>query len=98
MTAFVAEEPVERRRWVVSGRVQGVGFRHHVWTAARSLDVVGDVRNLADGSVEVRAVGSAEALERLLAAVRRGPRWGRVDSVESTALDPEIRFDGFDVR
>ena len=86
------------RRWVVSGRVQGVGFRHHVWTEAQRLAVVGDVRNLPDGRVAIRARGQAAAIERLKEAVQRGPRWGRVESIEESALEPECVFDAFLVR
>ena len=86
------------RRWIVSGRVQGVGFRHHVWTAARRLDVVGDVRNLPDGRVEIRAQGRATALDELLEAVRVGPRWGRVEAIEASDLDGDRAFDEFTVR
>ncbi len=98
MTAFQASDEIEGRRWIVTGRVQGVGFRHHVWTSAQDLSVVGDVRNLPDGRVEIRAQGRAAALERLLEAVRRGPRWGRVDAIEVAALEPGVHFDAFSVR
>jgi acylphosphatase len=86
------------RRWIVSGRVQGVGFRHHVWTAARRLHVVGDVRNLPDGRVQIRAQGRATALGELLDAVRVGPRWGRVEAIEESDLDVDCAFDEFSVR
>jgi acylphosphatase len=94
------DSPAEEigRRWIVSGRVQGVGFRHHVWTAAQRLSVVGDVRNLPDGRVAIRARGRAAALEELLAAVRRGPRWGQVEAIEESTLDPDAAFDEFSVR
>jgi len=88
----------EGRRWIVSGRVQGVGFRHHVWMAAQALSVVGDVRNLADGRVEIRARGPAAALERLLEAVRSGPRWARVEAIVVAPLGAESRFEEFSVR
>lgn len=86
------------RCWIVSGRVQGVGFRHHVRVEAQRLGVVGDVRNLADGRVEIRARGARGSIERLLDAVRRGPRWACVASVEDGALDAQERFDEFRVR
>jgi len=86
------------RRWVVAGRVQGVGFRHHVWTAAQRLQVHGEVRNLTDGRVEIRAQGSAAALGELREAVRRGPRWARVETIEESVLDPAERFEEFRVR
>ena len=65
----------------VTGRVQGVGFRHFVVMEAGACGVVGDVRNLPDGSVEVRAEGDPTALDRLVEAVARGPRFAEVDGV-----------------
>jgi acylphosphatase len=61
------------RRWVVSGRVQGVGFRWFVVSHAEALGVRGWVRNLPDGSVEVVAVGEPGAIERLDARLSAGP-------------------------
>ena len=85
-------------RALVSGRVQGVGFRWFVLRQARRSGVAGDVRNLADGRVEVRARGTAEGLEQLLGAVREGPPGARVDDLETRELDPALLSDGFDVR
>ena len=85
-------------RFKVTGRVQGVGFRWFVVQAARRCDVRGDVRNLSEGSVEVRAQGSEPALERLLAALRTGPRGSRVEHVEALAPDGAWEFVDFDVR
>jgi acylphosphatase len=58
---------------IVHGRVQGVGFRYFVLSHARSLRLVGTVRNLADGSVEVYAEGERAALAHLERDLRRGP-------------------------
>ncbi len=82
----------------VKGRVQGVGFRWFVLQQARAAGLSGDVRNLTDGRVELRARGRADELERLLAAVREGPPGARVDGLETRALDPKLIADGFDVR
>ena len=82
--------------WLISGRVQGVGFRYHVLEAARSHGVSGDVRNLPDGRVEMRATGGD--LERFLAEVRKGPYGSRVDSIEARPIDPQASFDGFEIR
>jgi acylphosphatase len=84
--------------WIVSGRVQGVGFRWFVLQAARDCGVRGDVRNLPDGSVEIRATGRPEQLTALLSEVRAGPRGARVDSVERREADSSLRFVGFDIR
>jgi acylphosphatase len=69
------------RRYVVSGRVQGVGFRFFVRDAAGREGIAGSVRNREDGCVEIEAQGDAEALSRFEMAVRRGPRGARVDDV-----------------
>jgi acylphosphatase len=78
------------RRFVVAGRVQGVGFRWFVLRCAEQLGLTGWVRNLADGSVEVAARGSPDALQRLEADLRRGPSGARVTSVTTTELQHEL--------
>jgi acylphosphatase len=79
-------EKVVRSRFRVLGRVQNVGFRW--WTArhARELGLVGTVRNRADGSVEVVAVGPAEAVDRLASLLASGPPGANVEAVQ--AMDP----------
>lgn len=79
----------EVRAWRVSGRVQGVGFRWFVRSHAQKLELCGWARNLADGSVEVAARGSSDALNRLEARLAVGPRWGRVDQVEKISTPSE---------
>ena len=78
----------QAKRFFVSGRVQGVGFRFFAERTAVSLGVSGYVRNLLDGRVEVYAIGSAEQMDALNSALRRGPRMAAVDRVEE--LDAEI--------
>jgi len=68
--------------FVVHGRVQGVGFRWFVWQAASRLRLGGVARNLPDGSVEVIAQGSEQALEELAQALGRGPATARVARVD----------------
>jgi len=58
---------------VISGRVQGVGFRYFVERAARGIGVTGWARNLDDGSVEVHANGSKSQLDELESRLRQGP-------------------------
>jgi len=91
-----AGESVRAVHWLISGRVQGVGFRYHVLDAARSHGVRGDVRNLPDGRVELRAVGGD--LDRFLVEVRVGPYGARVDDVEVRELAGAPEFDGFEIR
>jgi acylphosphatase len=70
------------RHLVIVGRVQGVGFRFAMTRKARELGVTGWVRNRADGSVEALVQGSPEAVARILAWARHGPRQAAVDRVE----------------
>ena len=72
----------------VRGRVQGVGFRWFVRERARALGLAGWVRNRADGSVEVLAVGDDVALERLRTVLRSGPSGARVTDVEDQREEP----------
>jgi acylphosphatase len=73
---------MQAKRFFVSGRVQGVGFRFFAERTAASLGVGGFVRNLFDGRVEVYAVGSAEQMDAMKGALRRGPRMSAVDLVD----------------
>lgn len=76
------------RRFVVSGRVQGVGYRFHARDAAAREGLGGFVRNLADGRVEVEAEGDRDAMLRFERALRQGPPPARVDAVAVTDLTP----------
>ncbi len=70
------------RRWLIGGRVQGVGFRFFVQHKATALGLGGWARNLEDGRVEVYAVGSPDSLNDLAAALHQGPRMAAVRTVE----------------
>jgi acylphosphatase len=76
------------RRFVVRGRVQGVGFRWFVEREAQLLGLAGWVRNNYDGSVEVLATGNREQLAQLRERLQIGPRAARVDQVEETEAPP----------
>lgn len=88
----------QARRFFVSGRVQGVGFRWFVQDVAQRLGVVGFVRNLIDGRVEVLAEGGAEDLQNLAAEIRRGPGLSRVDAVEEADAEPAGRYSEFRIQ
>lgn len=77
------------RRWIIRGRVQGVGFRWFVMREAERLELGGYARNLPDGSVEVVSQGPETALEALERLLRRGPAAARVDGVESLQVPLE---------
>ena len=76
------------RRFIVRGRVQGVGFRWFVEREARTLSINGWVRNNVDGSVEVLAMGSAEQLRALRGRLQAGCRASRVDAVDELPAEP----------
>ncbi len=77
-----------RRRYVITGRVQGVGYRLFVRDAGRREGLFGHVRNLPDGRVEVEAEGDDDALGRFEAALWRGPALARVDDIVIDDLPP----------
>jgi acylphosphatase len=85
------------RRYVITGRVQGVGFRWFAEAAAAREGVHGWVRNRADGAVEALAEGDADAIERFEHAIRHGPSAARVDHVDVEATVPSGRDAGFTV-
>ncbi len=80
---------------MISGRVQGVGFRWFTETVAAREGVHGWVRNLPDGRVEAAAEGDQEAVERFERALRHGPPAAHVDDVEVDAVAPTGRDAGF---
>lgn len=86
-----------RRRVVVRGFVQGVFFRDSTRRLAQQHRVSGWVANRADGAVEAVFEGDEEAVERLVAFSRRGPRGAQVESVEVSDEEPE-GLSGFAVR
>ena len=85
------------RRYLIRGRVQGVGFRYFLDAAALREGIHGWVRNLPDGGVEALAEGDADALERFERALRHGPPGARVDHVEVEGSVPSGRDTGFAV-
>ena len=86
------------RRYLISGRVQGVGFRYFTEAAAAREGLHGWVRNLPDGRVEIDVEGEAEAVERFERHVRHGPPGARVSNVDVDESVPHRRESGFSVR
>lgn len=76
------------RRYLIGGRVQGVGFRYFAAEAAARDGISGWARNLPDGRVEIAAEGEAEAIGRFEHAVRHGPAHARVDEFDVTDTAP----------
>ncbi len=89
---------VEARRFLVRGRVQGVGFRWFVEREACLLHVAGWVRNNADSTVEIFAQGTRDQLAGLHSRLREGPRAARVDAVEVKDADPTPGLASFQIR
>jgi acylphosphatase len=85
------------RRYVASGRVQGVGYRAFAARVARSLNLQGGATNLDDGRVEIFVSGPSHALERLESALREGPRMSRVDELSVEPLEALPSLGGCDV-
>jgi acylphosphatase len=86
---------MRRIRAIASGRVQGVSYRASTAHEARRLGLTGWVKNLDDGSVELEAQGSAEAVDQLLAWCKQGPPAARVTAVdvdERTVAEGERDF------
>ena len=86
------------RQYLISGRVQGVGFRAFIEAQAAVEGLHGWVRNLDDGRVEVRFEGDAEAVARAEAKLRRGPAGARIADVIVETAAPAGRATGFMVR
>ena len=80
------------KRLVISGRVQGVGFRVWMVERARELGLSGWVRNRLDGSVEALVAGDIAAVVEFLRLCRRGPRMAEVVSIEEDMADPPEHF------
>jgi acylphosphatase len=85
-------------RCIVTGRVQGVGFRAATQQAALRLELRGYACNLDDGRVEVLAIGSPDALEQLAHWLAHGPPLARVDAVERHAIATPEAVTGFAIR
>ena len=82
--------PLVARRWLLMGRVQGVGFRWYVLNRAQALGARGWVRNTPDGSVEVVALATAATIDRLDALLAAGPPGARVIEVVRADVPHEI--------
>jgi acylphosphatase len=95
---MMTESGKSRMHAIVEGRVQGVGFRYFVLDAANDLGLSGWVRNRYDQTVEVTAEGNREDLEKLLIALRKGPRGSMVTDVKPEWLAALGEFSRFSVR
>lgn len=78
---------MQKLRIVITGRVQGVGFRQFTASAARTLSIKGQVRNMPDGSVECYAMADSKTMQQFLQKLQKGPSMSRVDSVNAEPID-----------
>lgn len=88
-------EPIVTMHLVISGRVQGIGYRETMRAKAQALGVMGWVRNRIDGTVEATIQGDEEAVESLVRWGHRGPPGAHVKAITATLLDSEERFIAF---
>jgi acylphosphatase len=87
-------EGIVARRYLVTGRVQGVGYRNFVEHTAGKLSVYGYVRNRRDGSVEVFAMGAPDELQKLRKALERGPMMAQVADVAEEPSVVQAKYAG----
>ncbi len=87
----------QRAKILVYGRVQGVYFRRFTQNKARQLGVIGSVRNLPNGSVEIIAQAENPVLQALIDWCHKGPVTARVDRVEVAELTPDETLAAFDI-
>ena len=86
------------KTYIIAGKVQRVGYRNFVATAARGLHLSGWVRNLPDGGVEAYVTGPAARLKKLEAELRIGPPRAEVRMVEGSEVPPGVKIEGFHIR
>jgi acylphosphatase len=84
-------------KYIVSGRVQGVGFRWFVQQQAHELNIKGTVKNLINGDVEIIAQGDISTLEDFKSRVRKGPALSRVDTIKEISEDINNLLQNFKV-
>ena len=83
------------RKYIISGTVQGVGYRFFTQRAAARHQVLGYVRNLKDGRVEALAEGDARAVEDFKHELLAGPTYSKVEELEETVLEPSNLYSSF---
>ncbi len=85
-------------RWIVSGRVQGVGYRFFARKTATRLGIAGTARNLMDGTVEILACGEEPVLTEFYAELLKGPSFSDVSNIEMYEIHDEfVQFEDFSI-
>ena len=85
------------RKYIISGRVQGVGYRFFAERVANELGLRGYVKNLWDGNVEAYAIGEEAQLEEFRRRLAEGPRLGRVTAVQESVEVVDKRYKRFEI-
>lgn len=88
---------MKRLHVLVSGRVQGVGYRYFTEERARRAGITGWVKNLPDGRVEAEIQGDEQQLLDFLAVLHKGPRTGRVSGISKYEVTVDERDKGFQI-
>lgn len=90
----IVSEEIQARRFIVNGRVQGVGYRNFAQHTAEQIGVHGYVRNRRDGAVEVLAMGTSKQLQELRGALAKGPFMSRVTNLNEEPDVLDSRYAG----
>jgi acylphosphatase len=90
--------PEKAVKIIVSGLVQGVGFRYFIYRQAKSLGLTGYARNLANGQVEIVTSGQKGLIDELIKAARVGPSYASVSDVQLEEIELEKSFKDFGIR
>ena len=90
--------PVKTVYLVVSGRVQGVGFRYFAQHMANEFQITGWVRNAPEGKVEIEAEGEAQNMETFIDRIKIGPARAIIRSFSVTEISPHRNFTNFIIR
>lgn len=89
---------MKRVRLIISGDVQGVGYRAWMWQEAKTLGLMGWVMNRDDGAVEAVVEGEEENLKRLIDLCRKGPEMAWVEHINITWDEPKDKFYAFEIK
>ena len=83
---------------IVSGTVQGVGYRYFIHRFAQEFDLKGYAKNLFNGDVEIVAEGKKEFLDELVAEAKQGPHHAKVDKIKVEWLDFQNKYSNFEAK
>jgi len=89
---------MKRYHLIISGRVQGVFYRDFVRREANKLDIVGYVKNLSEGNVEIVAEGTEESLKKFISNCKKGPLMAFVKNIDIKEETAKNEFEDFDVK